>query len=71
MSPSEEPFGVDRLRNIVVNHCDETGEALVETVRSLVELFREDSDQQDDLTVLMVVRSPVSDSGAEGEQLES
>ena len=71
MSPSEEPFGVDRLRNIVVNHCDETGEAVVETVRSLVELFREDSDQQDDLTVLMVVRSPVSDSGAEGEQLES
>jgi len=71
MSPSEEPFGVDRLRNIIVNHCNETGEALVETVRSLVELFREDSDQEDDLTVLMVVRSPGADRKDKGEATES
>ncbi len=71
MSPSEEPFGVDRLRNIVVNHCNETGEALVETVRKLVELFREDSDQDDDLTVLTVVRTLDTPSSTEGEQFES
>ena len=57
MSPSEEPFGVERLCNVVVKHCLEAGTGIIETIGSLVEAFREEGDQEDDVTALVVARS--------------
>ncbi|MCK5036003.1 MAG: SpoIIE family protein phosphatase [Candidatus Sabulitectum sp.] len=56
MSPSEEPFGVERLINILTRHCDQSGESIIETIGSLVELFRDQGDQEDDVTALVVAR---------------
>ncbi|MEA3265597.1 MAG: PP2C family protein-serine/threonine phosphatase, partial [Candidatus Fermentibacteria bacterium] len=56
MSPLEEPFSVERLTNILTRHCDQSGESIIETIGSLVELFREGADQEDDVTALVVAR---------------
>jgi len=56
MSPSEEPFGVERLINILTRHCDQSGESIIETICSLVELLRDGADQEDDVTALVVAR---------------
>ncbi|MCK5841093.1 MAG: SpoIIE family protein phosphatase [Candidatus Sabulitectum sp.] len=56
MSPSEEPFGVERLINILTRHCDQSGESIIETIGSLLELFRDRGDQEDDVTALVVAR---------------
>ncbi len=57
MSPSEEPFGVERLSHIIIRHCRESGEAIIETIGTLVELFRDGGDQEDDVTALVVARN--------------
>ncbi len=56
MSPSEEPFGVKRLTNILTRHCDQPGKSIIETIGSLLELFRDKGDQEDDVTALVVAR---------------
>lgn len=60
MSPSEEPFGVERLSNIVTRHCRESGEMIIGTIGSLVELFRDEGDQEDDVTALVVARNAMN-----------
>ncbi|MCK5132574.1 MAG: PP2C family protein-serine/threonine phosphatase [Candidatus Sabulitectum sp.] len=61
MSSSEEPFGVERLRNIIIRHCRDSGEAIIGTIGSLVELFRDEGDQEDDVTALVVARNICAD----------
>jgi serine phosphatase RsbU (regulator of sigma subunit) len=62
MSPDEEPFGTERLGNIVVRHCRQSGKEIIETIESLVELFRDGRDQEDDITALMIARNSSGDS---------
>ena len=56
MSPGGEPFGVERLTNIIIRHCSDSSESIIGTIGNLVEAFREEGDQDDDVTALVVTR---------------
>ena len=56
MTPDEEPFGVERLRTFVQKHCKEPAGEIVSTLTGILEKFRGDTDQQDDVTALVIVR---------------
>ncbi|MCD4706981.1 MAG: PP2C family protein-serine/threonine phosphatase [Candidatus Sabulitectum sp.] len=67
MSPSEEPFGVERLSNVIIRHCRESGEAIIGTIGVLVEAFRDEGDQEDDVTALVVARNICGESIENGD----
>jgi sigma-B regulation protein RsbU (phosphoserine phosphatase) len=56
MSPEGEPFGVGRLRGFLARHCSDSAPGIIGSLTGLLENFREDGDQQDDVTALVVVR---------------
>ncbi len=58
MTPEEEPFGVQRLEAFLMKHCGESAESMIVTITGLLEKFRGDCDQQDDVTALVLVRKP-------------
>ncbi len=70
MSPSEEPFGVDRLGSIIIRHCGECGESIIGTIGNLVELFRDYGDQEDDVTALVVSRDSKENSTRTGDSID-
>jgi len=57
MSSSGEPFGVERLLKFIVKHCCESVEHIIATIGSLVEAYRGEADQEDDVTALAVARN--------------
>ena len=56
MTPEEEPFGVERLSIFLQKHCKEPAGEIVTTLTGILEKFRGDTDQQDDVTALVIVR---------------
>ncbi|HPJ28388.1 MAG TPA: SpoIIE family protein phosphatase [Candidatus Sabulitectum sp.] len=56
MSPEGEPFGVRRLRGFLAKHCSDSASGIIDSLTGLLESYREDGDQQDDVTALVVVR---------------
>lgn len=61
MTPEEEPFGVKRLETFLLKHCEESAERIIVTITGLLEKFRGDCDQQDDVTALVLVRKPIGE----------
>jgi serine phosphatase RsbU (regulator of sigma subunit) len=57
MSMSGEPFGVERLEKFIVKHCCESVETIITSIGSLVEVYRGEGDQEDDVTALAVARN--------------
>ncbi len=55
-SPSEEPFGLERLEKFLLKYSKASGEENIAEINSIVELFRESGDQTDDVTSLIVTR---------------
>lgn len=56
MTPDGEPFGVDRLGTFVRKHCQEPADEIITTLTGILEKFRGEGDQQDDVTALVLVR---------------
>jgi sigma-B regulation protein RsbU (phosphoserine phosphatase) len=56
MTADDEPFGIHRLNMFLQKHCCETAESLLEKLTSLLEHFRGEIDQQDDVTALVIAR---------------
>ncbi|MGA9478370.1 MAG: SpoIIE family protein phosphatase, partial [Desulfobacterales bacterium] len=54
-----EKFGKDRLKTIVQQHSGSSSQAMAQAVITAVECFREDSKQQDDITLVIVKLNPV------------
>ncbi len=55
-SPSDEQFGIERLRDIVVRCADCTPDELADTVMNAVDEFRGGEEQEDDQTIVVVDR---------------
>lgn len=71
MSPSEEPFGVERLSHIILRHCRESGETIIGSIGTLVEAFRDEGDQEDDVTALILARNVCGESRESGDSSDN
>ena len=56
MTPEEEPYGVERLSAFLRKHSNEPAGEIVSTLTGILEKFRGESDQLDDVTALVIVR---------------
>ncbi len=71
MSPTEEPFGIERLTGIVEKYDTKSGAEVIEIIGSLVEHFRESGNQEDDVTALVVTRSKLPDNNRNGDSCDN
>lgn len=56
MTLMDEPFGPERLQAFLLKHCRESAADIIHTLTVILEKFRGDTDQQDDVTALAIAR---------------
>lgn len=62
MSPDDELFGLDRLRDVLSGAGTGTAEKMIQLVADSAERFRQHLPQQDDVTVLALLYRPAADA---------